>query len=325
MKKHITLLLAILMVAVLVIGCGNNANPTPSQTPSTGTTKDLDIRLIKGPSALGAVKLFGNNAYGSVDVIASPEEMNPKFINGEVDIAAVPPNLASVLYSKTSGGARVVAVSTLGMLYILSSDDGVQSIADLAGKTIHTAGKGAVPEYVLRSLLKKNDLTPDVDVTIQFHAEHAEVSSLAVAGQADIVLLPEPFVTSTLSKADSHAIAVDMTEAWKEKNGDVPLVMGCVIAGKDVSDEAIDAFLKDYEASTKFANENIDDTAKIIGDLDIMPEAVVKAALPRCNIVYLTGNEMKAAMVSFLTALYEEDPKSVGGSLPGDDFYYGVK
>ncbi|MBE5780230.1 MAG: ABC transporter substrate-binding protein [Clostridiales bacterium] len=316
-KKFALVLAAILVMMAVLTGCGG---------AEKASTEGLTIGVLKGPTALGAVKIIDNkDAYAGVEIIAAPEDMSAKFIKGEVDIAAVPTNLAGVLYNRTEGKAKVIAINTLGVLYILSSDENVKTMEDLRGKTIVTSGKGSAPEYILNDLLNKNGLTPGEDVTVDYRSEHSEVASLAVAGKADVIMVPEPFVTSITAKSEAMKVAVNMTEAWKAVNGDVPLVMGCLIAGADVEDAVIDAFLTEYEASIKFANESIDETAAIIGEAGIMDAGVVKKALPRCNIVYLDGAEMKSAMETFLTALHEANPKSVGGKLPGADFYYGAE
>lgn len=323
-SRAITMLLAALLLIGALAGCGGGNNPQPSAEPTS--MKDLKIGVLKGPTALGAVKIIENeDQYGSVEVIASPDDMAAKFISGQVNIAAVPTNLAAVLYKKTERNTRVLAINTLGVLYILSSDDSVKSIADLRGKTIYTSGQGSTPEYILNDLLQKNGLTPGADVTVEYRSEHAEVAALAAAGTAEVIMVPEPFVTSITGKTPEMKIAVDMTQAWKEANGDVPLVMGCIVAKADVDDAQIQAFLKEYQASTTFANEEVEETARIIGEADIMAEAVVKSALPRCNITYLAGDDMKSAMETFLTALYEANPKSVGGEMPQADFYYGAQ
>ena len=311
MKRVVSICLVVAMLVLGVAACNKVE------------TDNVSIGVLKGPTAIGAVKLIeDDSAYESVTVIAAAEDMSAKFIQGEVDIAAVPTNLAAVLYNKTDGDVQLLAINTLGVLYILSSDSSIQSVADLKGRTIVTSGQGSVPEYALNYILEQNGLIPGENVTVEYKQEHTEVAALAVSGAADIVMVPEPFVTSILTKSDSMQVAIDVTKAWEDTENGAPLAMGCIIAHKDTDKAVIDAFLKDYKASTEFANSNIDETAKIIGDAGILDEAVVKQAIPRCNIVCQTGAEMKETMQNFLTVLFEENPQSVGGTLPGEDFYY---
>ena len=308
-KKLVSLLLVAAFAMLALAGCQGTSAPqnTPDPTPDVTKTQALNVAVLKGPTAIGAAKLIENSsAYKSVSVVAAPEEMQTKFISGEVDIAAVPTNLASVLYNKTEGDVQILAINTLGVLYILSSDESVTSVQDLRGRTIVTSGQGSVPEYALNYVLEQNGLTVGTDVTVEYKSEHSEVATLAVSGKADIIMVPEPFVTNILNKQENMKVAIDLTEEWENLNADAPLVMGCIIAHKDTDPAAIEAFLADYKTSTEFANQSVDATAKIIGDAGILDEAVVKQAIPRCNIVCLTGAEMKTAMEKFLGVLLEE-------------------
>ena len=53
-----------------------------------------------------------------------------------------------------------------------------------------------------------------------------------------------------------------------------------------------------------------------------MPAAVAQKAIPACNITFIAGGEMKQALSGYLSVLFEQNPKAVGGTMPGDDFYY---
>ncbi|MBR4887618.1 MAG: ABC transporter substrate-binding protein, partial [Clostridia bacterium] len=243
--------------------------------------------------------------------------------SGSADIAAVPVNVSSTLYNKTSGNVQVLGVNTLGVLYILSNTE-IDSIEDLRGKTIYSAGQGATPEFVLNKVLSENGIDPTTDVTINFLAEHTEVIAQAAAGTAEIVLLPEPNVTALLKKDIGFSIALDMTEEWgKVSNAD--LAMGCVIARKDFAEanpDVIADFLAEYAASVEFVNNDAA-AAEAIAKYEIVPAApVAAAAIPNCNIVLITGAEMQAIMEENLTVLHESNPAIIGGTLPSEDFYY---
>ena len=290
---------------------------------------DTEIRIaaLKGPTGMGMVKLADKQNYPNytVSIEASPDALNPRIISGEVDVAAVPVNLASVLYNKLDGDISVLAVSTLGVLYVVEAGSEVNSVADLAGKTVYATGQGATPEYILNYLLDKNGVAGSVEVN--YVGEHAALATMLADGSAEIGMLPEPNVTSTLAGNDNLRIALNLTEEWN-KVCSTELVQGVVIARKSFVNEhpeAIEQFLREYEKSSAFVNENIDEAAKLIVDAGILGNVeIAKKAIPNCNISFSKGEAMHKAVEGMLTVLFEANPKSIGGKLPDMDFYYGI-
>ena len=290
---------------------------------------DTEIRIaaLKGPTGMGMVKLADKQNYPNytVSIEASPDALNPRIISGEVDVAAVPVNLASVLYNKLDGDISVLAVSTLGVLYVVEAGSEVNSVADLAGKTVYATGQGATPEYILNYLLDKNGVAGSVEVN--YVGEHAALATMLANGSAEIGMLPEPNVTSTLAGHDDLRIALNLTEEWN-KVCSTELVQGVVIARKSFVNEhpeAIEQFLREYEKSSAFVNENIDEAAKLIVDAGILGNVeIAKKAIPNCNISFSKGEAMHKAVEGMLAVLFEANPKSIGGKLPDKDFYYGI-
>lgn len=290
---------------------------------------DTEIRIaaLKGPTGMGMVKLADKQNYPNytVSIEASPDALNPRIISGEVDVAAVPVNLASVLYNKLDGDISVLAVSTLGVLYVVEAGSEVNSVADLAGKTVYATGQGATPEYILNYLLDKNGVAGSVEVN--YVGEHAALATMLANGSAEIGMLPEPNVTLTLAGNDNLRIALNLTEEWN-KVCSTELVQGVVIARKSFVNEhpeAIEQFLREYEKSSAFVNENIDEAAKLIVDAGILGNVeIAKKAIPNCNISFSKGEAMHKAVEGMLTVLFEANPKSIGGKLPDKDFYYGI-
>lgn len=290
---------------------------------------DTEIRIaaLKGPTGMGMVKLADKQNYPNytVSIEASPDALNPRIISSEVDVAAVPVNLASVLYNKLDGDISVLAVSTLGVLYVVEAGSEVNSVADLAGKTVYATGQGATPEYILNYLLDKNGVAGSVEVN--YVGEHAALATMLADGSAEIGMLPEPNVTSTLAGNDNLRIALNLTEEWN-KVCSTELVQGVVIARKSFVNEhpeAIEQFLREYEKSSAFVNENIDEAAKLIVDVGILGNVeIAKKAIPNCNISFSKGEAMHKAVEGMLTVLFEANPKSIGGKLPDKDFYYGI-
>lgn len=354
-KKLLALGLSLAMVLSLA-ACGQKAaeeepaeQPAQTEEPAAETPDftpaAFKIAALKGPTAMGLVELMSLSdtanemMEGKEDVVStgntyeftlagSADEVTPALIKGALDMACVPANLAAVLYGKTDGAVEVLAVNTLGVLYIVENGDAVQSMADLKGQTIVAAGKGSTPEYALRYLLSENGIDPDNDVTIDWKSEHSECVAALASGQATIALLPQPFVTVAQTKIEGLRMALDLTAEWDKLDNGSGLITGVIVARRDVVEAnpgAVDSFLQNYAASVEWVNANNADAAQLIAEYGIIEAApVAEKALPYCNIVCITGSEMKDKLSGYLQVLADAEPSSVGGALPGDDFYYGA-
>ena len=320
MKKLTSLLLSLVLM-VSVLACGASAK----------TSKKVRIAGLKGPTTMGLVNLLSMEKDGTasldydLQLYGAADEIVPKLIKGELDMAAIPANLAATLYQKTNGGIQVMAVNTLGVLYVVEKGNTVHSFADLKGRTILSTGKGTTPEYVLRYLLTANGLDPDKDVDIQYYSEATEVTAQMAATQDAIAVLPQPYVTAAGLKDDTLRVALDLTAEW-DKVADTQLITGVTVVRKAYAEEHPDvvaAFLADYAQSVNTANTDLDGTAALCEEQGVVAKAAIaKKALPNCNIVCLTGEELKADVSGYLQVLYDADPAAVGGTLPGEDFYW---
>ncbi len=210
------------------------------------------------------------------------------------------------------------------MLYIVENGDSVHSVEDLRGRTIYSAGKGATPEYALQYVLAANGLEVGKDVFIEWKSEHAECVAALKADSEGVAMLPQPFATTAMISEPSIRIALDLNELWQDKVGSV-LITGVTVARKDWAEAnpaALSSFLDSYSESVNFINSDIEAGAKLVGKYGIVPENVAKVAIPYCQVTLITGNEMKTALSEYLEILFAQNPKSVGGALPADDFYY---
>lgn len=345
MKKLLSRLLVLTLSAALLTGCSGRENtpvgtPAPTGTPAPETetpaaSTEVSVMALKGPTAMGMVKLMDDADNGNTtnkynfSIAAAIDEVTPAIAQGKADIAAVPANLASVLYNNTEGKVKVLAVNTLGVIYIVENGDSVHSVADLKGKTIYASGKGATPEYALNYILTQNGIDPEKDVTIEWKSEHTECLTAVASSENGIAMLPQPFVTTAQMKNENLRVALDLTKEWdalqEGKETASALLTGVVVARTEFIEEnpeAVADFLAQYKESVAFVNENIDEGAALIEKYDIVPAAVAKKAVPACNIVYIDGAEMKEKLSGYLSVLFEQNPKSVGGALPADDFYF---
>lgn len=311
------------------------ATPAPAVTeaPAEETASDetadgaLRVAGLKGPTTMGLVNLMAGEDAADYDfeMYGKADEIVPQLVKGELDAAAVPANLAATLYQKTNGAIEVACINTLGVLYVVENGETVNSVEDLKGKTIVTTGKGTTPEYVLRYILTENGVDPDNDVTLDFYSEATEALAQLQAGTSTIAMLPQPFVTSALAQVEGLRVALDMNEEWEKVAGS-KLVTGVLVARKDAveADPArFAAFMDGYKASVEAANTDLENTAALCEQYGIVAKAALaQKALPNCNIVFETGDEMKTDLETYFNVLYAADPTSVGGQLPADDFYY---
>lgn len=321
-----------------VAGTVSAEESTPEDTTVTLPTDEptvqpevIRVSALKGPTAMGMIKMMDdeseNDSY-QFTISGAADEITPAVIQGNTDIACVPANLASVLYNKTGGGVRVLAINTLGVLYICENGEPtIASAADLREKTIYASGKGATPEYALRYILTQNGIDPDNDVTIEWKSEHSECLSALLSDEGSAAMLPQPFVTTAQTKSEGVNVVLDLNEEWASINNGSALVTGVVIARTEFIEAypaAVNEFLNEYSSSVEYVNDNTADAAQLIGKFDIVPAAVAEKALPSCNIVFISGTEMKEKLSGYLGVLFESAAAAVGGALPGDDFYYGA-
>ena len=319
MKKLTALLLALALCLGLA-ACGSSQTPASGSDTGSGsaaqsadtsarpdgsaaadstesTGADVNLAVLSGPTGIGASPLMGWNDEGktanhyNVTVAAANDEVVAGLTNGDFDIAAVATNVAANLYAKTNGGVQICALNTYGVLYILENGDSIQSMADLAGKTIYATGQGANPEYVLEYLLDQNGLTWSTD-----------------GSDADV------------------RTALDLTAEWNKLDNSGVLTMGCIVvrtAFAQEHPEAVDAFLQEYGKSIEAVQSDVDTAAQLCETYGIVAKAAVaKKAIPDCNLCFVSGAEIQSAIEPYYNVLFTANPASIGGAMPGSDFYY---
>ncbi|MFR1435669.1 MAG: ABC transporter substrate-binding protein [Acutalibacteraceae bacterium] len=340
-KRILSSLAAAAMAAVLLAGCSSDGSSSESSSDSpvsggASAAEKVSVKVtgLKGPTGVGLVNLWKSQDDGAAKndyafyLAEAPEDAKNRLVTGDADIAAVPTNVAAALYKATGGKVKLLAVNTLGVLQIVEKGDTIQSVADLRGKTIYTTGQGANPEYVLNYVLEKNGIDPARDVTIEFVSTNDELATLLATDEnVKVAMIPEPSATTVKAKDDSLRTALDMTKAWDEASGGASrLMMGCVAVRTEFAEahpEAIKAFLEEYEASLKKAREDMETTAQLCETYGVIPKAAVALkALPGCNLTFAVGEEMKAQISGYYQVLFDANPKSIGGELPDDGFYY---
>ena len=297
----------------------------------TNAAVTLKIASLKGPTSIGMLKLqkenpsLGNNVSSSYEIVPSPDIMVAKILSNEVQIAALPTNVAAKLYNKGSG-YRIAAITGYGVLYLLQQTSDIKTWDDLKGKKINVISKGSTPDVALRYLLEKNGLNALSDLTLDYTLEQVELSQLMIAGKADLALLPEPFVTMITKNNPKVTIAFDIEQQWKKAGNGDPMPMSCVVVNGDFADknrEIVDEFLKQYQQSTIWATGNIKDASLLVEEFKIgMDAATAEEAIPRCNIYFTTLDDSKEIIKNYINTILGFSPEDVGGKMPDENFYY---
>ena len=344
MKRKLSLLLCAALTLSLLAGCGpkntGNGSASGSDSTSQSTSQNtenrtqVDFMVLSGPTGVGAAKLLSDNDAGTTlndynaEVVTENGQIQTALTSGEVDIAAIATNVAANLAAQSDGSIQMLAVNTLGVLYILDKNVGVTSLADLSGKTIYATGKGANPEYILNYLLTQNGVDPTTDVTIEWLTAE-EVSAKMISSDSAVCMLPVPAATALMAKDSAVKQAISLSDAWDEL-GNGSLAMGCVVARTEFIEEnpqAVADFLTEYEASINYMKDeaNLDTASELVAQYKITPSAAIAAAaIPQCNLTFASGQEMKDLVEGYFSVLFQANPASIGGRMPYDSFYYGV-
>jgi NitT/TauT family transport system substrate-binding protein len=321
--KITILSIAVIVSLAVLAGCGAKAE------------EKVDIRVggLKGPTSMGLLFLQEMNKSGNAKenyeftMVTAADELLTMMVKGELDIALLPANVASVLYNKTEGGISVIDINTLGVLYMVSGDESIQVPADLKGRTVYLTGKGTTPDYVLHYIMQGNGLT-DTDITLEYKSEATEVAAVLAENPDAVGLLPQPFVTAACAQNEALGVVMDMNAQWIALQGEdgSRMVTGVTVvrnAFLGENEEAVKTFLQEHKESTEGINADVQKGAELAVAAGIIAkEPIAMKAIPKCNITYIAGEEMKRALSGYLSVLFEQDPKSVGGALPADGFYH---
>ncbi len=332
MKKTLSLILTVIMLlgALFAFAACNNNNNNTGGTSSQKT--DVKLSVLNGTTGFGMAMLMEDDANGlssndyEFKVETDATSIISALIAGTIDMAALPTNAAANVYNKTNGNVQVLAINTLGVLYLIEKDDQISSISDLNGKTIYVPAQN--PTFITKHILDSNGIDATLDSTT--YSTPAALQAAVVAGQVDLAILPQPVVTAAMAGAKkanfNYSIALDLTEEWNKIPDSEELVQGCIVVRKDFAQKntsAIDSFLTEYERSIKYLNENPKEASELIVKHGIFAnQAVAENAIPKCNVRFMKGEDMKSAMSAFIDAMYYIAPASVGNKIPEADFYY---
>lgn len=322
MKKLFMTGLFLTMMLMGVVGCGKKEEESTI----------IRVGGMKGPTSMGLMFLQEKDAKGEAledyefQMVTAADELLPLMIKGEMDIALVPANVAAILYQKTEGQVSVIDINTLGVLYMVSGDAGIQSVEDLKGKTIYLTGKGTTPDYVLNYILSGNYMLEEVK--LEYKSEATEVAALLAEQPEAIGLLPQPFVTVACTQNDKLQVVLDMNEEWSKLQGEEGsrMVTGVTVVRNEFLEKypnAVKSFLQEHKESTEAINNDVKKGAELVVNAGIIAKApIAEKAIPKCNIAFIAGEEMKQYLSGYLQVLFEQNPTAVGGKLPEEGFYF---
>lgn len=320
-QKFVLVWCVVVLMTMVLSGCAKEEN-----------SASVRVGSLKGPTSIGLVELMERAENNETDneytftMETGADALLTQMVQGNLDIALLPANVASVLYNKTEGDIVAIDINTLGVLYMLSADDSIKNIQDLKGKTIYLTGKGTTPDYVLQYLLEENQIRLD-EVKLEYKSEATEVAAILKSDEKAIGLLPQPFVTAAMTQNEALQIVFDMNELWQALQGEnSSQVTGVTVVRREFLKQhegAVKSFLKDHKQSADYVMEHVDKAAEFVVKTGIIEkEPIAKKAIPNCNITYIDGKEMEKALSGYLNVLYEKDASFVGGTLPKEDFYY---
>jgi len=330
MKKNVLTWLILTLFILSISGCSANKADVEKTVPKEAVS--FKAAVLRGPTAVGIIKMIdsqpslGDNVKVEYLIEQTADTLNSKLLTGEIEIATIPTNMAAKLYNK-GVKYQIAAMNTWGVMYVLSNGVIIDSWADLKGKQVDAAAKGAASDIVFRYLLTKNGINPDKDLTLKYIPSPAEQAQMAIAGKSAITVLPEPWVSTVLNKNQNVKLALDMQKEWTRINGaDVPFAQTCLVVKADFASkhpEIMTKFLQEYAKSIDWVNNNPAEAGDMIKKRDIgIPADVATAAIPRCNLRYMSSTDAKSAVEKYLQVLLDFSPDSIGGKLPDAEFYY---
>jgi NitT/TauT family transport system substrate-binding protein len=327
MRRSTMAAIVLILIAATAWSTGQGEVPLSAEPAEPRVVR---AEVLKGPTGMGMIRLidekpsFGENVTVEYAVNSAPNVLVSKVLSGEVDIAALPSNVAARLYN---GGVpyQLAAVNTLGVLYLVSNGMAVDSVADLGGQRIDNSARGANPDIIFRYLLSEHGIDPEEDVELRYF-NHTELAGLVIAGRSELAVLPEPFVTRVTGASDSARVVLDLQEAWRELKGDDAFIaMGVLVVKRSLVEDHpqfVRDFLEEYRASIEWVNANPAPAGRLIEENELgFPAAAARQAIPRANIRYIGAADARERLEEYFSVLYDYDPASVGGSLPDDGFY----
>ncbi len=335
--RNLTALVLALVMIFALAACGQKqeSEPTPTPAPEADASLPVNVMVLNGTTGFGMAGLISDSEAGNAalnytfSVETDASNITAALVNGTADIGALPTNAAATLYNKTGGKVQVLALNTLGVLYLVTDgSEEITSFEDLRGKTVYAPAQN--PTFIFQALCEKNGLAVGEDITIDnTYAQPADLNTAVSSGKVSLAVLPEPMVTVARSANDQLTVALDLTAEWDKVMPAGSLVQGCVVVRTEFAEEhpaEVAKFLEEYEASIELLTSDTAAAAQKIEETGVFAKAAVaQKAIPNCNVCFVTGAEMQSALGEFLNVMFEVAPDSIGGAVPADDFYCILK
>ena len=332
-----------------MVGCSSDADTDSVDTSNVQLTAQPENRELMGspdPCAVRVGLIMGPPSMGLSQFLVAAQQgkttndfdftingvdyvgLSAAFNQGEYDICTLPSNIGPILFNnhELKNEYKVISVNNLGVLYVITTDETVKTMDDLTGRTVYSYGEGGTPEYTIDALLKKTGRKDSFN--LEFKSSPFEVLNLLQQEKNCVAILPQPFVSLSKIMVDVLYTPIDITDEWNKAFADTgsQAVTTTTIVNKKFLEEheqAVIEYLERAAMSVEWSLNNMSSAASLQEELGtFMNNAVALDAMPQISMVSLTGTTMRTAMSGFIEELYKANPDSIGGSIPGDDFYY---
>lgn len=259
----------------------------------------------------------------------NPDQLRAMMTSGTVDFTSVPSNVASIFYNK-GVKLKMLDVSIWGVMYIVSSDASIKSLADMKGQSIYIPFRGDQPDLVFQTIAQSQGFDPLKDFDVQYVNSPLDIVMGLVAGKIKNALLIEPVSSMVIMKGKNKGInfnrVVDIQkelgkiEGWKNRFPNAGVVaLPPVLKHSQV----VDVFANAYEKAVEWTVSHPDEAAKLAAKY--VPGVNAKAfkeSLKFTNFTAIRSANVKDEIENMFNAFIAINPKSVGGKLPDTGFYY---
>ncbi len=312
-------------------------------TTNAAYTEDkLEKLTLAGPFAAVSdplIRMVNSGALNDVvdkvefKVWKNPDQMRALVLSGDVDFIATPTNVAANLYNR-GADIRLLNVSIWGVLWMVSRDNSLKTLADFKDKEIAMPFRGDMPDIIFSKLAKESGLDPKKDFKLRYVSNPLDAMQLLILRRVDHALLAEPAVSMALRKTQSYPMkiiapdlyrSVDLQKEWGrllKRKSSIPQA-GMALINKKLDKHIIQRFIEEYEKATNWCLEYPDEAGKIVAEhIELLTPEAVSDSIKVSQFKHVSANDARVELDYFFNILLESTPAVIGGKLPDDGFFY---
>ncbi|MGB4702336.1 MAG: MqnA/MqnD/SBP family protein, partial [Syntrophomonadaceae bacterium] len=317
-----------------VAGCGSKEAAEPVQ-PAEPDNEPVTLAVGTAPGPVSyALAYLAENPAEDMTLEIKPWQKGDQLLamitSNEVNMSATPITNAFMLYNKGID-IQLVNVSVWGMLYVLSPEDNVQSVADLKGQQVAVAGQGGIHDLVFRHLLIQNGVDPDKDLEI-IYLDLPEASAKLATGELKYAVLNEPNSSMATLNARKGGVelkrVLDLQEEWQKVTGQekarIPQAGFVVLNSEQLGKNAVAKFQERFSAAAEWVNNNPAEAGPIVEKhFEWMKAPAVEQSLQYARLNPEWAADCQEEIEAFFTELSKTaPPEALGGKLPDAEFYF---